>query len=248
MQTPENPKWGPFAASGWKSWFPVFLFGGLALLVVGARQLAFSPAEVSPQPGVSMELPAYLLGMPGQEQEVSEGERVILPADTEFAKKNYTDSFGNLINCQIVLSGADRRSIHRPEICLPAQGWTQKSGRPLDVELEDGSSIRVMMLDLVREIDFEGERRALDMIFLYWFVGNDLVTHDHLNRILRTNFDLLLHNRVHRWAYIIVSAPVLRGFTPGGLDQKETLDLLKQAVRELVPRIHLSATSVPAEA
>jgi hypothetical protein len=52
-----------------------------------------------------------------------------------------------------------------------------------------------------------------------------------------TNFDMVFHNVNHRWAYVVVSAPVLRGLVPGGNDLKQTDAMLDSAVRELAPEI-----------
>jgi hypothetical protein len=78
------------------------------------------------------------------------------------------------------------------------------------------------------------------MLFLYWYVGNQMTTHDQITRILRSNFDLLLHNKVHRWAYVIVSAPVLDGFISNGRNEAQTLELLQDFIREAVPRFQKS--------
>jgi hypothetical protein len=111
-----------------------------------------TPPATKSEPGVVMELPGSLIGLWGSDQPVSESEKVILPADTEFAKKIYSDGMGNDIHCQIVLAGAEKRSIHRPEVCLPAQGWTIKSGEVVPVKLADGRTLEVMKLTVVRPV------------------------------------------------------------------------------------------------
>jgi hypothetical protein len=73
-------------------------------------------------------------------------------------------------------------------------------------------------------------------------------TPSHLVRILKTNFDMLLHNTNHRWAYTIVSAPVLKGFAPDGKNQEETLDSLKSFVAELAPEILKPEVNLPGKA
>ncbi len=54
------------------------------------------------------------------------------------------------------------------------------------------------------------ETKELTSCFLYWFVGKDYSTPSHLQRTLRTTWDLLFHHLNHRWAYVIVSAQVLK--------------------------------------
>ncbi len=54
-------------------------------------------------------------------------------------------------------------------------------------------------------------------------------------RIAITNLDLLLHNKAHRWAYVIAMAQVLKGLKPDGLDREQTLQMLKDFIRESAP-------------
>jgi EpsI family protein len=233
----QNPPPAPAFRPKW-SWIIAFLV--ICAAVAGFTKITTRP-NVIPEAGVSMDLPESVMGMSGEELEISEAELLILPEDTEFAKMNYTDGTGNSISCQIVLSGGDRRSIHRPEACLPGQGWNMLSTQPHEVELSNGRSLTVQKLRLSREVEVApGHRRTLPMLFLYWYVGSDLTTHDQIQRILRSNIDLLLHNRVHRWAYVIVSAPILQGFIPDGLDEQQTLERLERFIRESVPQFQKS--------
>src|SRR5450759_5220275 len=47
-----------------------------------------------------------------------------LPKDTSYAGRLYTATNGLQINSTIILMGADRTSIHKPDYCLPGQGWS----------------------------------------------------------------------------------------------------------------------------
>jgi len=191
--------------------------------------------------GVRMELPTHVGGFSGSPTEVSESERVILPADTEFAKMLYTSVGGSQVNCQVVLSGGEKRSIHRPETCLPAQGWTKKSSQAIPVKLDDGRTLEVMKLVISRPVEIQpGVKKELTSFFLYWFIGKDITTPYHWYRILHTDWDRVVHGVSHRWAYVIVSAPVLEGFVPGGKNQEQTLDMLKEFIGEVAPEILIS--------
>lgn len=213
------------------------VFAVLAAITLIACYLA--PAiNASPQTGVNMDLPAQIDEFAGEEQEVSEAERIILPDDTEFAKMLYTDPRGNTINAQIVLAGSERRSIHRPEVCLPGQGWTIKSEERVTIDLANGTTLPVTMLRVTRPVDIgNGETKQLETLFLYWFVGHNISTPSHLVRVVRTNLDVLMHNTNHRWAYVVAAAPVLDGFRPNGKDSTATLDMLKSFIADLAPQI-----------
>jgi hypothetical protein len=209
----------------------------LAALAVAAC-LFFTPETGTSEAGIVMDLPGSVGSLWGTVQPVSESEKVMLPPDTQFAKKLYSDGLGTDIHCQIVLAGAEKRSIHRPEICLPAQGWTVKSGEVVPVKLSNGNTLEIMKLRVVRPVTLNnGETRELTTLFCYWFVGKDATTPHHLVRVLKTNFDILLHNTNHRWAYVIASAPVLQGFVSGGKDESRTFAELKNFIADLAPRI-----------
>ena len=196
-------------------------------------------AKINSESGVIMELPNHVGGLTGTIQEVSESERHILPGDTEFAKMLYTGlAGGDQVNVQIVLSGGEKRSIHRPEICLPAQGWIKKTSQAIPVTLEDGRTLEVMKLVISRPVEVQpGVRRELTSLFVYWFIGKDITTPHHWYRILHTDWDRVLHGISHRWAYVIVSAPVLEGFTTGGKNEEDTLKLVKSVIAEVAPEI-----------
>ncbi|MCS7009179.1 MAG: EpsI family protein, partial [Chthoniobacterales bacterium] len=219
---------------GAKNWIIIAIFIGLCLFVSVVVDFT-ARAVVVPEAGVVMDLPGSVMGMAGHDVEVSEAELTILPKDTQFAKRAYNDERGNSIILQIVLSGGDRRSIHRPETCLPGQGWNILSNQPERIELRDGRYLKVQKLRLARDVNVPGVgRKTMTMLFLYWYVGSGLTTNSQLERILRSNLDLLFYNRVHRWAYVIVSSPVLGGLTQNGLTETETMERLKEFVREVV--------------
>jgi len=198
-------------------------------------------AQVNMESGVNMKLPETVGRFTGRETEVSESEHVILPKDTEFAKMLYTGPGNEQIICQIVLSGGEKRSIHRPETCLPAQGWTKKSSEVIPVKLNDGRTLRVMKLVISRPVEVQpGVRKELTSLFLYWFIGKDVTTPHHWYRILHTDWDRVVHGVSHRWAYAVVTAPVLEGFAPGAKNQEQTLDSLRQFIGKVAPEIMLS--------
>lgn len=215
----------------------------LVLLGMGTVALCTqsAPPGIVPEAGVVMNLPTVIGEYWGKDEPISEGERALLPGDTEFAKKLYQDFSGDTVTCQIVLSGGEKRSIHRPEVCLPGQGWNILSGEVLPISLANGRTLDVMKLTLTRSVEVApGERKTLKNYFLYWFVGKEMTTPYHWVRLARTNWDMVFHKIQHRWAYVIVSAPVLEGFKPGAKTDAETLEMLQDFIREAVPKFQKS--------
>lgn len=211
-QLPEDPPRSTATIPLWRSLIVLVLC--LATAGVCLQGNAFSAGTVA---GVVMNLPRVIGGYVGEPMEVTQAEKTILPLDTEFERSVYSTLDGSEVNCQIVLSGGEKRSIHRPEICLPGQGWTIKSARPIDVPLATHSLLEVMELTLDRPVELrDGSRKKLESLFLYWFVGADKTTAHHHERILITSKDRVLHNINHRWAYVVVSAPVPGSIVEGG--------------------------------
>jgi hypothetical protein len=104
------------------------------------------------------------------------------------------------------------------------------------VPLASSRNLDVMVLDISHQ------RRApngavvnVPALYAYFFVSKDAETPRHWDRIAITNLDLLLHNKSHRWAYVIVMAPVLKGLVPGGKDRTETIEEIKKFLRATAP-------------
>lgn len=225
----------------WKCGFVLALVGlGIGLCYV------LSPATAQPEAGVTLDLPKSLLYYSGEKGEVSQAELTLLPKDTQFAKMNYPLALnGAQLNAQIVLGGTDRRSIHRPEVCLPGQGWTIASTEEMPVTMTNGKQLMVKKLILSKPIMVGSEKRNLKLVFAYWFVSREFTTPDHIHRILSDAWDMLFHNKLHRWAYVIVSAPVLGDFMSGEKDEKQTVEFVKEAIGELAPQIMISEGATP---
>jgi len=188
------------------------------------------------EPGVVMALPDSVDGFYGTEEKKSEAEKKLLPEDTVILRKRYENAAGDQITCSIVLSGGEKRSIHRPEICLPSQGWTIGSGEKIPIPLKSGKKMEVMDLSLTRPYEIRPNVfRPLQSQFLYWFVGKDRTTADHKVRILETSWDRVFKKINHRWAYVSVSAPVLEGYKPGGKDVAATQAMMRKFISDIVP-------------
>jgi Protein of unknown function (DUF3485) len=222
-----------------------FIFRTIVAVTLASVTVAvclWSPAVNSPtQAGVITKLPEYIGSYFSQEQAISEAEKMILPADTEFARRVYTGLKQEQIMCSIVLAGGEKRSIHRPEVCLPGQGWTINSSQVVPITLVNGRRMDAMKLVLEREIQVsERQRTKIKMLFLYWFVGKGVATPKHEERVFLTSWNRVLHNLNHRWAYVIVSSLVTEGLRPGGLNEAETLKILQAFTAQISPKFMIS--------
>lgn len=223
----------------------------LAVLLGGLSTVFLLPKQVPIQPiGIHMELPKMVGGIwYGRDQEVSDKERNSLGSDTEFFRKLYTNARGDEILASIVLAGQDMNtSIHRPEWCLPAQGWTIAGSKTTRV-MQDGraalTTTRLHNFRLLQDpetgkpiLDNKGSHVALQNLDYYWFVGFDGVTSSHLSRNLIDISDRLRHGYNQRWAFVTVAANVTEGFRRDGLNEAATDAMLQDFIRKLSPLIH----------
>src|SRR5438270_2796735 len=97
-----------------------------AILLLGLGSIFLLPKKIEIQPAaIATSLPAFVGDWFGTDQAISQREKDVLGPDTQILRKLYTSARGDHIFVTIVFSGPDMaNSIHRPERCLPTQGWT----------------------------------------------------------------------------------------------------------------------------
>ncbi|MBR0057194.1 MAG: exosortase [Kiritimatiellae bacterium] len=133
---------------------------------------------------------------------VSLGEHDLLPADTRIMKCNYYDTLGNGWKVSVVVNGRSRLSIHRPEICLPAQGWSIERGHIENFPLAGGESLAVHCMDVRPRASSSSQRMGHG----YFFVNPRQRAASHFRRIFISVRDRALARRVTRWAMVTISA------------------------------------------
>jgi EpsI family protein len=212
----------------------------LVLLGAGLGTVFLLPTRGTAEPvGIKLALPQYVGHWYGVDQQVTKRERQILAADTEFARKEYTDGVGDTIFASIVLSGHDLdNSIHRPERCLPAQGWTILNSRKLSIPIPGKKSLRVTRLRNVAPIrTSDGKEGPVYNLNYYWFVGYHHLTASHLEREFMDMRDRFLKGYNQRWAYITVASNITKGIMPFGLSEEQTDKMIQRFIQELFPRL-----------
>jgi EpsI family protein len=242
----ETSSSNPPSQSGWHTVGVkqlVWIAGILAVTIV----LTVLTADVTKasEPGVrlvngELQLPDRVGDWSGGKPEgMTETEKHVLPEDTLGIRRHYVDGQGRELNCTVILAGRDVTSIHRPELCLPGQGWTIQREHVESIRLrpEDGNALQVMRMDAVHTVAMAGPGRPAQAIFAYWFIGKDRTTPHHWQRILWTTADRVLHNRNHRWAYLLLMSPVRVGATTEATEhaQTETMKTLGEFVEQLYP-------------
>ncbi|MBX3751096.1 MAG: EpsI family protein [Opitutaceae bacterium] len=212
-QGPAQPPWRavapPARRHAWLVAAGVIL--AAALVGLGTRRLDTLPVRTDT--GVRLaadgrnpvDLPAFVgTEWIGRRVPVSAVELEVLPPDTGYSRRVYValSDPRRQVLVSIVLSGRDRSSIHRPEICVEGQGWTIRDRFPHAFEgvRPDGAPLPVSVLRIERT---RADGRPQPMLLAYWFVSSDAVVATHAERLWRGVRDRLLRGRADRWAYVL---------------------------------------------
>lgn len=155
---------------------------------------------------------------------VTLGERVILPPDTQFRRRLFYSTSGAEFLVSVVIGGKTKSSIHRPELCLPAQGYLL--GNPADF------TVAGLPFHSVEATPPGG----LPGTLVYTFFNQDGVrTASHVKRIIADVWDRSVHNRVDRWVMLTVHAYAPGGFTRKAPSDRQMLDQVLSKLLEVIP-------------
>jgi hypothetical protein len=219
------------------------LMGAMAGVLAHAKsnqKLGLPGVKTRPLEGsknLEVMLPADLSGYTSKLLPQAEVVTNQLPQDTSFGQRLYKadDGFQTLAN--VVLMGSSRASIHKPQICLTAQGWnindtasrveTVHMDRPVPYDLP------VMRLAATRETELNGQKVVEQGVYVYWFVDADRYTASHARRMIWMAQDVLLKSELDRWAYIAF-------FSVGAPGQEDAMfERMKKLIVTSVPEFQL---------
>jgi hypothetical protein len=219
-----------------------------AFVAIGFSTVFLLPKSAAQPFGIKLELPRHLAGWLGEDEEITRKERETLGNGTEFARKRYRNDYllrapGNSVLVSIVLSGHDMsNSIHRPERCLDAQGWTRLGSNRVQIALKDKGSFPITRLynRMTRRAE-DGTTKSVDAYSYYWFVGEREIESTHWGRWFTDNKDRLLRGVNQRWAFITVTGMIPAQADPARQEEarKFTDDTVRGFIKELAPVIHL---------
>jgi hypothetical protein len=135
-------------------------------------------------------------------------ERTILPKDTIIVKYRYQHPTAPSLIVSVVLSGRDRSSLHRPQMCLVGNGNEIVRSTPVKVPRDAERPLTVMVLDmLTRGVNRAGQPVQHTSYFAYWLAGQGLTTHSHLQRMAWMAMERVFKNQSRRWAYVSIAGP-----------------------------------------
>ncbi len=149
-------------------------------------------ATVADPPDVHLfEIP----GFTSSPLEASEAELTVLPKDTRIEKRRYESANGEWFVVSIVVGGTSKSSIHRPELCLPAQGVRMERPRTRKAGGRDW-----------RFIDLASQSSPSTGFAYTFFNQEGYRTSSHVARIFRDVLDRSLLNRIDRWVMVTVNS------------------------------------------
>jgi len=228
----------------WPSAAAVVLCAGTLLLCSSiAGQPVLSP------PGVVMELPPSLSQAQGLELPMTQRERGGLAADITLSRYQYLAADRSPVLATVVLSGESRRGLHRPDVCLPGQGWSIMDRQAVPMPLPEDLGHEAMMLRVFRDVPRDdGTLVRVRGINLFWYEGYGGVrTADYYTHVFLTYLDSVFKNLNHRWALVsfFIQLPESMPGEYDGLDEAKALEELRDFVGQLAPQILQRSTPSP---
>jgi len=172
---------------------------------------------------------------------VPEAKEVLdyLPPDTSFAERLYTAPDGFRVQNTVVLMGGDRTSIHKPDYCLPGQGWTIKDKSVVNIPVAGVPSYQLPVAKWVLSNVFQapdGQKQQVGGLYAFWFVADGEQTTDNYQRMWWQGRDLLRTGVLQRWAYISCFAICAPG------QEDATFERIKNFIAHSVPEYQFPPT------
>lgn len=155
-----------------------------------------------------------------------------LPPDTSYAGRLYTATNGLQINTTVILMGADRTSIHKPDYCLPGQGWTINQKTVVNITVTGAQNYQMPVAKWVVSNSFQapdGQKQQVNGLYVFWFVADGQQTTSNYERMWWLGRDLLRTGVLQRWAYVAYFAMCAPG------QEDATFEQMQQLIGHSVP-------------
>ncbi len=218
------------------------LIGGTAVALTWLKshqRLGAPGIKAVPVPGratMRIELPERVLDYTSTN--VPEQEVVLdyLPKDTSFAQRHYTAPDDFQVNANIILMGTDRTSIHRPEFCLPGQGWHVGTETEIQLPINSTPAYELPVMKWIVSNSYQtpdGQKHEVSGIYAFWFVTEGQVTSQFPQMVKSIAFHLLRHGVLQRWAYVNYFSVCAPG------QEDATFARMKELIAASVPEFQL---------
>jgi len=189
----------------------LILMAGTAAMLVRLKtnqKLGVPGVKFTPVPGsvqVKIGLPERVLNFTSTN--IPEPEVVLgyLPKDTSYTERLYQSPDGAAMTGTIVLMGTDRTSIHKPDYCLPGQGWHIDSKNVVNVPVGGALPYELPVAKWLISENFQkpgGGTEKVSGIYVFWFVADEEQTPEFYGYLKLLTHDLLFTGVLQRWAYV----------------------------------------------
>ena len=164
-----------------------------------------------------------------------------LPKDTSYAQRYYTALDGAWAVANVILMGSDRTSIHRPDYCLPGQGWQIRDKSEVKIPIAGPVPYTLPVKKWLVSNTFtgaNGRKQTVSGIYVFWFVTENQTTGDFPVMLKSMLFHQLTSGELQRWAYVSY-------FTVCQPGQEEArFERIKQLIAASVPEFQLPPATV----
>jgi len=216
--------------------------GGLLSRLQGEQKLGAPGVKTAPladSKNLEVLLPESVLDYTSEKVPIDQVVYNYLPADTSYGQRKYTapDGFAVLVNA--VLMGTDRTSIHKPQICLHAQGWQLDPTPPstrIAMDQPFAYELPVIKLTATLETLSSGQSTRWRGLYVYWYVADGALSADAsgLERMWLMGRDLIQSGTLQRWSYI----SFFSACKPG--EEDATFERMKTLIKASVPQFQLT--------
>lgn len=189
---------------------------------------------------VEVVLPEHVLDYASEPVEVSKLELDTLPQDTSFGKRLYKGADGFQLLLAVVLMGADRTSLHKPQFCLEGQGCQLGPGSfsaaSVPIQQPHPYELPVGKLIGTREIEVNGQRGRQSVVYVYYYVADGMLSESAtgFQRMWWMARDVIRTGVLQRWAYVSYLAVC----EPGQEDA--TFERMKKFIAASAPEFQLT--------
>ncbi len=155
-----------------------------------------------------------------------------LPPDTSYAERLYTAPDGFRVQNTIILMGTDRTSIHKPDYCLPGQGWGIKDRSLVSIPVTGTQNYQLPVAKWILSNAFQtpdGQKQEVGGIYVFWLVADGEETPDNYQRMWWLARDLVRTGVLQRWAYVSYFAVCAPG------QEEATFERMKNLIALAVP-------------
>jgi hypothetical protein len=186
----------------------------------------------------SVYFPAFVLDFKSRPGVVSTNELSWLPDDTTYGRREYVAADGFKATLTAVMMGTDRTSIHKPQICIPSQGWKVQKTETVLIPIERPHPYSLAVKKMVNSKNFFTTNATpikLMSIYVYWFVAKEKLTAEHSQRMWWMAEHLIRARELQRWAYVSCFSVC----EPG--QETATFNRMKELIAATVPDFQVPA-------